>query len=212
MFGFNCQTAQGMFTHASSWRRPGTIATGVRGYAELGLPPFFSNRQRWKWVPGQARDDSGFLFSDSTVKQREDVSPRSRGAKRPSFANFPPPFVSRGRRESRVRAAPAVSCANCAKKCAHEHTGEAEAIRLSLRDGLRLTSRSPRRPAFLPPSSSGYFRKTWRQHRGARTTRLRRPCRPRSSVAAFASTASHRAFVTIATRPSHRVRRAESNH
>jgi hypothetical protein len=91
MFGFNCQTAQGMFTHASSWRRPGPIATGVRGYAELGLPPFFSNRQRWKWVPGQARDDSGFCFSDSTVKQREDVSRRSRGVRRPSFANFPPP-------------------------------------------------------------------------------------------------------------------------
>ena len=34
---------------------------------------------------------------------------------------------------------------------------------------------------------------------------------PRSSVAAFASTASHRAFVTIATRPSHRVRRAGLN-
>ena len=32
--------------------------------------------------------------------------------------------------------------------------------------------------------------------------------RPRSSVAAFASTASHRTFVTIASRPSCRVRRA----
>jgi len=33
----------------------------------------------------------------------------------------------RGRRESRVRAAPAVSCANCTRKNAHEHTGPAEA-------------------------------------------------------------------------------------
>jgi hypothetical protein len=40
----------------------------------------------------------------------------------------------RGRREDRVRAAPAVSCANCTKK-AHEHTGSAEAFRPSLRDG-----------------------------------------------------------------------------
>ena len=33
-----------------------------------------------------------------------------------------------------------------------------------------------------------------------------------SSSASLASTASHRAFVTIATRPSHRVRRAELKH
>jgi hypothetical protein len=42
----------------------------------------------------------------------------------------------RGRRECRVRAAPAVSCARCTKKCAHEHTGSAEAIRHSLRNGF----------------------------------------------------------------------------
>jgi hypothetical protein len=42
----------------------------------------------------------------------------------------------RGRREGRVRAAPAVSCATCTKENAHEHTGSAEAIRLSLRDGF----------------------------------------------------------------------------
>jgi hypothetical protein len=42
----------------------------------------------------------------------------------------------RGRRESRVRAAPAVSCAKCTKKNAHEHTGSAESIRPSLRNGF----------------------------------------------------------------------------
>jgi hypothetical protein len=41
-----------------------------------------------------------------------------------------------GRREDRVRAAPAVSCAICTRKCAHEHTGPAESIRPSLRNGL----------------------------------------------------------------------------
>jgi hypothetical protein len=41
-----------------------------------------------------------------------------------------------GRRESRARAAPAVSCARCTKECAHEHTGSAEAIRPSLRNGF----------------------------------------------------------------------------
>src|SRR5258705_6815068 len=46
------------------------------------------------------------------------------------------PSGMRGRREDRVRAAPAVSCAMCTKKCAHEHTGPAESIRPSLRNGL----------------------------------------------------------------------------
>src|SRR5712671_757877 len=43
---------------------------------------------------------------------------------------------NRGRREDRVRAAPAVSCAKCANKNAHEHTGSAETLRPSLRSGL----------------------------------------------------------------------------
>ena len=43
---------------------------------------------------------------------------------------------TRGRREDRMRAAPAVSCAKRAQKHAHEHTGPAEAIRLSLRNGF----------------------------------------------------------------------------
>src|SRR5881397_2701886 len=62
------------------------------------------------------------------------VSP-SRDALRPRFAEIPFP-PTRGRREDRVRAAPAVSCAMCTKKCAHEHTGPAESIRPSLRDGF----------------------------------------------------------------------------
>jgi hypothetical protein len=41
-----------------------------------------------------------------------------------------------GSRECRVHAAPAVSCAMYAKKCAHEHTGTAGALRHSLRNGL----------------------------------------------------------------------------
>src|SRR4051812_15818248 len=60
---------------------------------------------------------------------------------------------NRGRREDRVRAAPAVSCAKCTKKCAHEHTGSAEASGLPCAMVLRLISCSPRRTAFLPPSS-----------------------------------------------------------
>jgi hypothetical protein len=43
---------------------------------------------------------------------------------------------NRGRREDRVLAAPAVSRANCANKNAHEHTGSAETLRPSLRNGF----------------------------------------------------------------------------
>ena len=46
------------------------------------------------------------------------------------------PLEIRGRREDRVRAAPAVSCAIAHKKRAHEHTGSAEALRPSLRNGF----------------------------------------------------------------------------
>ena len=60
---------------------------------------------------------------------------RSRGALRPrcarSFAH-----ERRGRRECRVHAAPAVSCARSTWKCAHEHTGSAETLRHSLRNGF----------------------------------------------------------------------------
>jgi hypothetical protein len=42
----------------------------------------------------------------------------------------------RGRREDRVRAAPAVSCASCTKENAHEHTGSAETLRPSPRNGF----------------------------------------------------------------------------
>ena len=43
---------------------------------------------------------------------------------------------NRGSRECRVLAAPAVSCAMCTRKCAHEHTGTAGALRHSLRNGF----------------------------------------------------------------------------
>src|SRR5258708_20411746 len=62
--------------------------------------------------------------------------PRPRRAMRPSCATGSCPLKDRGRREDRVRAAPAVSCAICTKECAHEHTGSAESIRPSLRNGF----------------------------------------------------------------------------
>src|ERR1700675_4034339 len=68
----------------------------------------------------------------------EDISRASAMSRReaPEFCKIVSPKKTRGRRESRVRAAPAVSCASRTRKCAHEHTGSAEAFRLSLRDGF----------------------------------------------------------------------------
>src|SRR6201992_3664063 len=64
--------------------------------------------------------------------------------------------LKRGRREDRVRAAPAVSCAMCIKRnAAHEHTGSAETLRPSLRNGSTTYTRSPWRPGFLVTIAGG---------------------------------------------------------
>src|SRR5436190_20190687 len=80
------------------------------------------------------------------------MAPRSRGEKRPSFASSGALFISRGRREDRVLAAPAVPRAICANKAAHEHTGQREHSGLPCAMALRFTSCSSRRTALLPPS------------------------------------------------------------
>ena len=80
-------------------------------------------------------DDDG---RDSNFKQRvigKHSFAISRATSPEVCQKFPCPPI-RGRREYRVRAAPAVSCAKSAQKNAHEHTGSAEAIRHSLRNGF----------------------------------------------------------------------------
>src|SRR6202048_1507292 len=54
-----------------------------------------------------------------------------------------------------MRAAPAVPCAKCTKKCAHEHTGSAEAIRNSLRNGFTAY-------AALSPATNSFCQRRWR--------------------------------------------------
>jgi hypothetical protein len=68
--------------------------------------------------------------------QTADRRPPSRGAGGPEVCMNVCPLDRRGSRECRVRAAPAVSCARCTKKCAHEHTGSAETLRHSPRNGF----------------------------------------------------------------------------
>src|ERR687890_236430 len=64
------------------------------------------------------------------------MASRSRGIDRPRFASSFALFENRGRREDRMLAAPAVSRAICANKTAHEHTGQRETLRPSLRNGF----------------------------------------------------------------------------
>src|ERR1700737_3279866 len=83
-------------------------------------------------------------------------SPSRRGA--PEALKNLAPF--RGRGECRMRAAPAVPCAIVIGKNAHEHTGSAEAIRPSLRNGFTAYSAlSPVSRALLPPSLRRSLRK-----------------------------------------------------
>ena len=108
---------------------------------------------------------------------------------RPSFAISPCPSEYRGRRESRVRAAPAVSRARCAQEHAHEHTGSAESIRPSLRNGF--TAYSALSPAtnscchrrlriddFAHPGRARKISAGLTSATDARTTRLRRTQQP----------------------------------
>jgi hypothetical protein len=172
----------------ATWRRPG-IHTHDRGYGFRARAARAPKRRKRGWhTPSHFRD---------TFRPGHD-------------RNFAPSEL-RGRREDRVRAAPAVSCASCTKtkEDAHEHTGSAETLRPSPRNGFTayfalslatglschhhltgldpqdLTPASGRRDHTTSPSASTPFVK-----------------------GASASTASHRTFVTIASRPSHRVRRA----
>jgi hypothetical protein len=128
-----------------------------------------------------------------------------------------------------VLAAPAVSCAMNAKRCAHEHTGTAGALRHSLRNGLTayaalsLETNSSclhhcRLDGSIDPVGSNSPPAAWHQPRvsGPHGFAVRigvvRPARrepltgmPRPAATlradALASTASRLAFVTIAIRP-----------
>src|SRR4051794_11031691 len=89
---------------------------------------------------------------------------------------------NRGRREDRMRAAPAVSCASRTTKCAHEHTGPAENTRPSLRNGFTayVVVVLVRR-ALLPPSPARTAPANLTPAFGRRTTRFCRPPPLRSS-------------------------------
>jgi hypothetical protein len=109
-----------------------------------------------------------------------------------------------------MRAAPAISCAKWTKENAHEHTGSAEALRHSLRNGFTAyNALSPENRALLSPSPADCSTDLTPTTEASGPHDFTVRDLQRSSAAAIASTASHPRFVTIAIRPSHRVRRGE---
>jgi hypothetical protein len=111
---------------------------------------------------------------------------------------LPPKF--RGRREDRVRAAPAVSRAMRIKNAAHEHTGSAESLRPSLRNGFTAYTSSSWRPAFLPPSLADCSARLTPAP-GRRTHTISPYAAARSFSRAAASTAPCPSFATMADAP-----------
>ncbi len=99
------------------------------------------------------------------------------------------PSKTRGRREGRMPGRhPWPACKEkSTRRSPQVRPGN---TRPSLRDGFNAYTRSPRGPAVLPPSPRAmreHQHETWRQPRGARTTRFRRPsqaARPRQHTPA----------------------------
>jgi hypothetical protein len=137
-----------------------------------------------------------------------DVTPPSRDGIRPSFAKFIRPQKNRGRREDRVRAAPAVSRAMVDNKTHTSIQVQRKQSGLPCAMVLQLIPCSPRRDHSLFVTVAP--KKTLEQarapceldtcHRGVRTTRL---CRPRALAFVFRKLRVHRIlparFVTCAT-------------
>ena len=110
------------------------------------------------------------------------------------------PSIEGGRRESRVLAAPAASHAT---KKAHErsHHRFAETVRPSLRNGLRLIPRSPRRPGFLATVARELLHRLDASVGASGPHGFAVRYQHRSSREAKASIASRPTFVTMANAP-----------
>jgi len=150
-------------------------------------------------------------FSNSACLQTQPRDLAARCAR--ALRRLPPSITTRGRRESRVRAAPAVSCANMHKKThtsiqvQRRHPGLPCAMVYGLLRAL------PGERLFLPPSSARSFASRELDASTAASgphdfavraacVRLSQAPRPPHPTARF---------VTIASRPSHRVRQAKLN-
>ena len=126
------------------------VAVRLRGWSANGR----AVRRRFRRMGGAKRYPSiasgylgdGFRCALPILRRRDFAS---RGALRPSLSISFTPFNQEGAGNAGRRLAPAVSCAMCTDKCAHEHTGTAGAARHSLRDGFTAyTELSPETNSF----------------------------------------------------------------
>ena len=137
-------------------------------------------------------------------KRCRDVTPHARGMMRPRFARISAPDRRRGRREDRMRAAPAVSCAKSRRKRTRAYRFSGGNPAFPARWCYGLLRALPGDRALLPPSFA---------RRGSRLCELGasigapgphdfavRECQ-RSSFAGSASTASHHAFRDVRNAP-----------
>ena len=138
------------------WRR-GRTDSWEAVYRCRHIPSSSSPRMRGSSTPrllGSIIDVSGIL--GRPVKPGDDgvdMCSHSRDALRPSFARNFLALEDRGRREDRVRAAPAVPCADCTKKCCTRAYRAAENTRPSLRNGFTAYAvLSPETSSWLTPS------------------------------------------------------------
>jgi hypothetical protein len=145
--------------------------------------------------------------NDGQRTQLHDIAARSARIMQKLFA-----LENRGRREDRVRAAPAVSCAMCTKKCAHEHTGSAESIRPSLRNGFTAYNAPSPVTGFVATVAGGILPANLTPASGRQDHTTSPYAETTFVFVTSASTASHRAFRDDREPPLVRVRRAESNH
>jgi hypothetical protein len=128
---------------------------------------------------------------------------------RPSFAKFVRP-EDRGRREDRVRAAPAVSRANAHSKKrtrAYRFSGSSPAFPAQWFYGLfRALPGETRLVCHRRPQEARASQELDTSHWGVRTTRLCRPLKRCSSIASLRPSHPAPTSVTIAIRPSSRAR------
>ena len=115
----------------------------------------------------------------------------------PEFCKFVrPQKIKRAQGRPGARCTRGLMCQCICKRNAHEHTGSAETLRPSLRNGFTAYSvLSPVRPELVcHRRCADTSPQLDTCHWGVRTTRLCRPLQPRSSVAASASIAPRPAF------------------
>jgi hypothetical protein len=132
-------------------------------------------------------------YNITGVHAGPDTASRSRGRYARALLRFR--ALKRGRGEGRVRAAPAVSCAACAKRNAHEHTGSAGAFRPSLRNGFTAYGAlSPVNGLFCHRRSTGCPAKLDASIAAPGPHAFAVRNQAHSSVVPVTATASHRAF------------------